>query len=332
MLPNRSRIPDPEALFHPDEVSLFSDSSSSSDSSMTDPDLSYDRGDPSNEFDAWAARQTLLSLVSGALVVGRMAYHLVAFTGGLYLAAGTFTSLAPLMDRSLSWAPLVLVISIAAFLASPFWGLMLSYALRRLAPSIFIFAIRFKEFDAHTHRCLLSIGLGLGLAALRFLVALITLVDTTSPCGEWTPTCAAAAALALAKQVASVWTNIVADLATAIAVAFVPLAAVWFLAWRLKPDEPAPNAHYLFLALKVAVVALTLAQIWVTVSLGRQNEILQRELDTCRNGTTGHRVGAIGAITGLGGAAEQVAIAADIVAANEQVLELETYLIPKMIL
>lgn len=312
MQSHRTRVPDPEALFSPDEASLFSASSDDSSSIMTNTE--FDPGDPTNQFDEWGSRQTLLTLFSGVLVITRMAYHLVAFTAGLFLASATFTTLAPLLDRSLAFAPIVLVLSVAALLLSPFWGLLLSFAIRRsiLRSCSALIGIHEKEFEAHTRRCLLSMGAGLALASLRLLVAILTLVDTTAPCSEWSTTCAATSALALARQVAGVWSDIVADLATAIAVAFAPFAAVWFLSWRLKPDAPAPGAHYVFLALKAAVVALTLAQIWVTLSLGRQNKALHAELEACRN-TTSRAGGTEGLV---GAAAEHVVIAAEAVFGN----------------
>lgn len=274
---------DPAPRYDPDAESLFTTISSSSSSILTDMHIHDldDPGDPSNAFDAWAAQQALLSLLSGLFMILRMAYHLASFTAGLYLASAAFSALAPLLDHSMAFAPLVIVLVAAAVLAAPCWGLLLSYAARHLLPSLFAP----WDVDAHTRRCLLSIGLGLGLAALRVLVALAVLVDSTAPCGEWSVPCLGATALAFVKQVAAVWADITADLSRAIAVALAPLAAAWFLAWRLKPDAPAPHAHYAFVALKAAVVLLTLANIWLTLSLGKQNAGLRRDLDVCKSGT-----------------------------------------------
>ncbi|BEI87006.1 hypothetical protein CcaverHIS002_0703520 [Cutaneotrichosporon cavernicola] len=200
--------------------------------------------------------------------IARVAFHLLTFTGGLYLASTVFTSLAPLLEESWIWTPPVFVACALAMMMAPFWGLLVLHFL----PSK-------PNWDGHTRKCLASIGVGLGLAGIRVLIVLGTLVHATLPCHEVTLACAADSALAVTQSLRTAPTN---KVATSIAVSLVPLACAWWYTSRKKTI-----GYYVFMALKAAGVGLALVNVWLVVAVGSENDAMRNELGKCRNRTEG---------------------------------------------
>ncbi|CAK9782183.1 hypothetical protein CC85DRAFT_285893 [Cutaneotrichosporon oleaginosum] len=275
------RIPDPEAGAC-DFASVF--------------DSSPPTSAPSRASSPTPSDTSTLSPLTGAGIVARAAFHLLTFTAGLYLASGVFTSLAPLLDDTWLWAPAVFTGSALATLLAPFWGLLLLHLFSALSalcalPS-FLLSSSFRpsasasrshsfsedpdaaraKMDAHTRKCLISIGVGLGLATLRVLVALATFASTL-PCTRATLSCAADAALALARDIQNAWE----PLAPGVAATLVPLAAAWWYTAH-KRDV----GGYVFTGMQAASVALALVNVWTVLALGRVVGDVRAELETCR--------------------------------------------------
>jgi hypothetical protein len=278
------RVPDPELAIPNDYESVFDSSPSTSAPSRLGSPIHIhshrvrenDRGQalrfsrassPQPSIDSLDTT-TLGSVLAAAEVIARAAFHLLTFTAGLYLASSTFTVLEPLLDESWIWAPTVFMACVLVTMMAPFWGLL----------ALHIFSPPRVEFDDHTRHCLTSIGVGIGLAALRVLVVLGTLVHTSLPCHDATLACAAQTAVAVGRAMVDAWDS--PEIATSVALTLVPLAAAW---WYTARKAGLTTAGYVITALKAAAVTLALLNVWLVLAVGHANELLKGELEKCRD-------------------------------------------------